>query len=100
MAVFLVVIPVICAERVKWFDFVPAWFVGAGIFFATFNYYLMKGSDYITVNDGDVCISCSLYAHVAAAVLLSCLWGLIYGWVTVFLRVKYTEAVTTEESAE
>ena len=47
--VFLVVIPVICAERVKWFDFVPAWFVGAGIYFATFNYY-SKCFGYITAS--------------------------------------------------
>jgi len=88
--VFLVVIPVICAERVKWLDFVPAWFVGAGIYFGTFTLYAKISPEGTPLT--------SLYLHTAVAVLLSCLWGLIYGWVTVYLRVKYTNAVTTEEA--
>lgn len=89
--VFIVVIPVICAERVKMFDFVPAWFVGAGIYFATFTLYSKVEPEGTTLG--------SMYLHAAVAVLLSCLWGLIYGWVTVLLRVKYEKSIATEDTA-
>ncbi len=37
IAVFIVVIPVICGERVPYLDFVPAWFVGAGVVFGVLS---------------------------------------------------------------
>jgi len=43
LAVFIIVIPVICAERVPYFDFVPAWFVGAGMYFAIMSLGGAKG---------------------------------------------------------
>jgi len=111
--VFIVVIPVICAERVKMFDFVPAWFVGAGIYFATFTLYsklaeLAKTKALLAMEKAGATelpatftepTLMQLFIYTAVAVLLSCLWGLIYGWVTVFLRVKYEAAVKTEDTA-
>ena len=38
LAVFVVVIPVMFLEKVKWLDFIPAIFVGAGAFFAFMSY--------------------------------------------------------------
>ena len=34
LAVFLVVIPLMCVEKVEILNFIPAWFIGAGVFFA------------------------------------------------------------------
>ena len=90
LAVFIMVIPVIWAERVPMFDFVPAWFVGAGIYFA-----VAEGGGADKLN------ALSLEGHLAmaAAVLASCAWGLVYGWMTVLLRGKY-EASLKKKSAK
>jgi hypothetical protein len=71
VAVLIIVVPVICAERVPMLNFVPAWFVGAGVFFGLKT---LKGGEHVDAGLTTLC---------------SCLWGLIYGWVTVLLRVKY-----------
>jgi hypothetical protein len=72
ISVFLVVVVVISAERVPMFNFVPAWFIGAGVYFGIMN--LQKGA-----------------AHVATGthLMVSCAVGLVYGVVTVLIRGKY-----------
>ncbi|MDP6543662.1 MAG: DUF1097 domain-containing protein [Phycisphaerae bacterium] len=80
VAVLIIVVPVICAERVPMFDFVPAWFVGAGVFFA-----LCKGPE--------------TYIDTGIMSLFSCLIGVIFGIVTVVFRMKY-EASLKLKSAE
>ena len=85
LAVFIMVIPVIWAERVPMFDFVPAWFVGAGIYFAVAN--------------GGGGVHPEGHLAMAAAVLASCAWGLVYGWMTVVLRGRY-EASLKKKSAK
>lgn len=82
VAVFLIVVPVICLERIPWFDFVPAVFVGAGVFFGFMSY-----------------VGGATYVKAGVTELIYCAIGLLYGVITVYLRTKY-EAKVTETTAE
>ncbi|MGL6259207.1 DUF1097 domain-containing protein [Vibrio sp. WXL103] len=72
VAIFFVVVPCICLERLPPFDFVPALFVGAGIFFGFMSY-----------------VPGATYAIAGFTELLYCAIGLVYGWMTVTARTKY-----------
>lgn len=72
ISVFVVVIAVISAERVPMFNFVPAWFVGAGVYFGVMN--LQQGATHVSTS-----------THL----MVSCAVGLVYGLVTVLIRGKY-----------
>ncbi|WED23597.1 DUF1097 domain-containing protein [Vibrio sp. JC009] len=72
VAIFIVVIPCICLEKVPMFDFVPALFVGAGTFFGIMSY--VGGATYVTATITE---------------LTYCVIGLVYGLVTIVLRGKY-----------
>jgi hypothetical protein len=72
LSVFVVVIGVICAERVPMFNFVPSWFIGAGVFFGVMN--LDKTATFNSAS-----------AHL----MISCAVGLVYGVVTVLIRSRY-----------
>ena len=80
LAVFIVVIPVIGAEKVPWFDFVPSWFVGAGVFFGlmALKQDWPAGASQWTK-----------YWVAGLHLMVSCAVGMVYGIVTVFLRTKY-----------
>ena len=80
-AVFIVVIVVICFERIPPFNFIPAWFVGAGVFFG-----LMSLAGASKPEDMGIW---GWYGTVAVAELVACVIGLAFGWVTVTFRVKY-----------
>ena len=80
IAVFVVVIPCICLERVPLFDYVPALFVGAGTFFGFMSY-----------------VPSATYTNATLTELVYCLVGLFYGWITVTLRVRYEASVTSNE---
>ena len=82
ISVFLVVIAVISAERVPMFNFVPAWFIGAGVYFGVMN--LEKGATHVSTG-----------THL----MVSCAVGLVYGVVTVLIRGKY-EAWLKAKSAQ
>ncbi|MGL5979225.1 MAG: DUF1097 domain-containing protein [Erysipelotrichaceae bacterium] len=79
VAVFIVVIPVISLEKVKWFDLVPATFVGAGAFFGFMSY-----------------IPDATFSNATIVILAYCLIGLLYGFVTVTLRTKYEASLVKE----
>lgn len=84
VAVFLIVVPVICLEKVPWFDYVPAVFVGAGVFFGFMSY-----------------VSGATYAKAGITELIYCFIGLLYGVITVYVRTKYEAKVSaTAEVAE
>jgi len=72
ISVFVVVIAVISAERVPMFNFVPAWFIGAGVYFGVMN--LEKGAT---------------HPSTTIHLMVSCAVGLVYGVVTVLIRTKY-----------
>ena len=80
LAVFIVVIPVICAERVPYLDFVPAWFVGSGMFFAVMGLG-----------------SASSYGEGVSQLMFSCFIGMIFGYVTVWGRGKYEATLPKTE---
>lgn len=82
LAVFIVVIPVISLERIKWADFVPAVFVGAGVFFGFMSY-----------------VSGATYLGATITELIYCLIGLAYGFMTVTLRVKYENYIEKKEAS-
>ena len=88
LAVFCVVIPVMCAERVEILNFIPAWFLGAGVFFALAG---IHGPD-----------TMAGYFQIAAPEMIACVVGLLYGYCTVTFRTWYEKKVipATEESAE
>ena len=79
-AVFIVVIPVISAERVPGLDFVPAWFVGAGVFFGIMTLKQDWAADATTWGK---------YGTAGAQLMVSCAVGMVFGVVTVYLRGKY-----------
>ncbi len=88
LAVFCVVIPVMCAERVEILNFIPAWFLGAGVFFA------LAGMHKPSTTAG--------YIQIAVPEMIACLVGLFYGYCTVSFRKWYEKKVmpATEEAAE
>lgn len=77
IAVFIVVIPVIFLEKVKWMDFIPAIFVGAGAFFAFMSY-----------------VPNATFATATKTELIYCVLGLFYGYITVSLRGFYEKKVS------
>jgi len=83
VAVFPVVVLVICAERVPGFSFVPGWFVGAGVYFALMGLYKFPGDP----GKWDKYLQAGLYLMVSCAV------GMVYGIVTVFIRTRYESLV-------
>ena len=90
VAVFFIVIPVISAERVPGFNFVPAWFVGAGVFFGVMG---LK-------QDWPAGASAwAKYGITGAYLMVSCAVGMVYGVVTVFLRVKYEAWLKAQQPA-
>jgi len=77
LAVLLVVIPVIFLEKVKWLDFIPAIFVGAGAFFAFMSY-----------------VPNASFVIAAKTELIYCVLGLLYGYITVSLRGAYEKKIS------
>ena len=90
IAVFVVVVGVISAERVPMFNFVPAWFIGAGVFFG-----VMALAQKMTPDEKEKVTFLSTGTHL----MVSCAVGLVYGVVTVLIRGKY-EAWLKARSAQ
>ena len=72
VAVGIIAFFVILFEKVPALDFIPAWFVGAACFFALTNH----------ANAGD-------WSKSIAPILISCVIGQVFGFVTVLLRTAY-----------
>ena len=68
-------------EKVPWFDFVPAYFLGAGVCFGLMTY--------LEQPEGAEMGKYAWYGTVALAEMVACAVGLIYGAVTVIFRVWY-----------
>ena len=88
LAVFIVVIPVMCAEKVAILNFIPAWFLGAGVFFALGG---MHGPSTI-----------GGYIEIAVPEMIACVVGLVFGYCTVTFRTWYEKMVmpAVKESSE
>ena len=76
LAILVIVIPVIFLEKVKWLDFIPAIFVGAGAFFAFMSY-----------------VPNATFAIAAKTEIIYCLLGLFYGYITIAIRGAYEKKV-------
>lgn len=90
LAVFIVVVPVISMERVKGLDFVPSYFLGAGVYFALFT-YLKRPDD---------AAKYAWYVNLAIPEIVACVIGLAYGWWTVTARTWYEGKISKPESKE
>lgn len=76
VSLLVLVIPVICLERVPWLDYVPAVFIGAGAFFAFMTY-----------------VPNATFCGAMTTELIYCFIGLLFGYVTIKLRVAYESKV-------
>lgn len=76
LAVGLIAFLVIFFEKVEWLSLIPALFIGAGAFFAFMNY-----------------VPGATFANAAITELVYCAIGLLFGYVTVSLRVAYEKRV-------
>jgi hypothetical protein len=72
LSLLILVIPVMYLERAK--VLIPILFVGAGAFFAIMTFQPASPTTYL---------------NAACTELLYCLVGLVFGWITVTLRVKW-----------
>lgn len=79
VAVFFVAFSIICAERVQSINFLPSYFIGSGAYFAIITYVQRPESV------GEY----AWYFQVAVPFLISVIFGLLFGWVTVYFRVWY-----------
>jgi len=87
VAVFIVVIFVISAEKVPGINFIPSWFIGAGVFFAFVGgAYLKEPVEHAVAG----------YATIAVPELIGCAVGLIFGYVTVEFRTRYEKAIAAK----
>lgn len=80
IAIVIVVIPVIWLEKVKWLDFIPAIFIGAGAFFAFMSY-----------------VPNATFTTAAITELIYCVLGLFYGYITILIRGAYEKKVGATE---
>ncbi len=90
LAVFLVVILVICAELVPGIDFVPSWFVGAGVFFG------LMSLDTFAAGASTM----DKYMQCTGKLMWSCVVGLVFGAVTVTARTWYEKKFIAAEQDE
>lgn len=77
LSLMILVIPVICLERVK--VMIPALFIAAGAFFAMMTFQPAAEN--------------TTFLNAAITEMIYCVVGLAFGWVTVTLRVAYEKVV-------
>ncbi len=75
-AIFILVIPVMCLERVPWLNLIPAIFIGSGAFFGFITY-----------------VPNATLSGAAATEMVYSALGLLFGYISVVLRGKYEQAV-------
>jgi hypothetical protein len=83
LAVFFVAFLIISADRVPAINFLPAYFIGSGAYFAILTYVPRPES----IN------AYSWYFQVAVPLLIACIIGLVFGWVTVYYKVWYDSKI-------
>ncbi len=85
VAVLILVIPCICCERAEILSYVPALFIGAGAYFGIMGY--IAGSPAVAPE-----FAGSFFAF-GAIELFYCVFGLVWGWLTVTIRTAYEKSV-------
>ncbi|MCX6997601.1 MAG: DUF1097 domain-containing protein [Kiritimatiellaeota bacterium] len=83
LAVFVVVVFVISAQRVPGIDFVPSYFIGAGVFFALMTYQ---------PKPAELC-QYTWYMKLILPEMVACVVGLCFGWITVVFQTWYEARV-------
>ncbi len=91
VAVLLLVIPTIYCERVEILSYVPALFVGAGAYFGIMGY--IAGSPAVAPE-----FAGNFWAF-AAVELFYCLFGLVWGFLTIKIRGTYEASLTKDKAA-
>lgn len=76
LAVGIVAFAAIFLERNDWTSLIPALFIGAGAFFAFMSY-----------------VPGATFGIASLTILVYCVIGLVFGYITVTLRTKYEEQV-------
>ncbi len=79
LAVGIIACAAIFLERNDWTSCIPALFIGAGAFFAFMNY-----------------VPGATFCNASLTIMVYCLIGLLFGFVTILLRSKYEEKVKSE----
>ncbi len=75
LAVLIIVVPVICCEKGNYISMCPAIFVAAGAYFALMTH---GGAS---------------FTQAALAEMIYCVWGLVWGWLTIVLRGMWNKKV-------
>ena len=81
IAVLIIVVPVISMEKVPGLNLIPAWFIGAGVFFGIMG---LLNYDHNVAG----------YKTAVVPEVVACAVGLAYGWVTVTFRGWYEAKVS------
>jgi len=88
LAILIIVIPVICLEKTDWFGYVPGLFVGAGIYFGIMGYIAGGVAAPYTGN----------FWAFGAVEMFYCLFGVVWGWLTIVLRGAWNNKCECAES--
>lgn len=80
LAVGVIACAAIFLERNDWTSCIPALFIGAGAFFAFMNY-----------------VPGATFCNASLTIMVYCLIGLVFGFVTILLRSKYEEKVNSKK---
>lgn len=83
-AIFIIVIPCICCEKVSILDYVPALFVGAGAYFGIMGYIAGSAAAPYTGS----------YLAYGLVEMFYCVFGLVWGWLTITLRGAYEKRIS------
>lgn len=86
LAILIIVIPCICCEKVEILSYVPALFVGAGAYFGIMGYIAGGVAAPYTGN----------FVAFGLVELFYCVFGLVWGWLTVTFRTAYEKSVTAK----
>ena len=86
LAILIIVIPCICCERAELLSYVPALFVGAGAYFGIMGY----------IAGGVAAPYTGSYLAFGLVELFYCVFGLVWGWLTVTFRTAYEKSVTAK----
>ncbi len=88
LAIFIIVIPVICLEKTDWLGYVPGLFVGAGVYFGIMGYIAGGVAAPFTGN---------FWAFMAVE-MFYCLFGVVWGWLTIVLRGAWSAKFETSDA--
>jgi len=99
IAVLIIVVPVICLERVPMFDFIPGIFFGSGMFFAIMT---LGGS--VGLNEANEAVKIGIshdmagFKSVFVPEMIGCTVGQVFGFITVFWRTAYEKKVSAADA--